>query len=94
MTGLLGMIFVGQERTEEVHYPVPGELINGTLVFVDLIHKDLETPVHDPLHLFRNHLFRPSGETAHVSKNTVTSFRSPSTELRLVRILPARNLGL
>ena len=42
-----GMVLMSQRGTEERHDAVAGKLVDRTLVLVDLIHEDLEAPVHD-----------------------------------------------
>jgi hypothetical protein len=47
-----GVIFMGYRRTEESHYPISGELVDRTFIFVDLIHQDFKTVIHDLMHFF------------------------------------------
>jgi len=47
VTGPMGMVLMGQGSSKQGHDAVTGKLINGSLIFVDLIHEDLETSIHD-----------------------------------------------
>jgi hypothetical protein len=47
MAGPLSMVFVGNRCAKKGHYPIPCELVNRAFIFVDFIHQDLETPIHD-----------------------------------------------
>ena len=58
----------GQGGAEEGHDAVAGELVDRPLILVDLIHEDLEAPVHDPVDLLGVELLRDGGEVRHVGK--------------------------
>ena len=62
------MILVGEGRTEEGHHAVPGELVDRPLVTVDLIHEDLEAPVHDLVDLPGVELLGKGRVVCHVGK--------------------------
>ena len=68
MAGPLGMVLVGQGRTEQGHDPVAGELVDGPLILVDLIHQDPKAPVHDLVHFFGVELFGEGSEAGHIGK--------------------------
>ena len=53
MHGALGVIFVGDRRSEERHDPVPEELVDRALVPVDLGQHQLESPGHERMHVLR-----------------------------------------
>ena len=52
------MVLVGYRGAEQGHDPVAGELVDGPFIFVDLIHQDLETPIHNLVDFFRVQLLR------------------------------------
>jgi len=62
------MILVGQRGTEKGHDAVTGELVDRPLVLVDLVHEDLEAPIHDPVDLLRVELLGDGGEVRHIRK--------------------------
>ena len=62
------MVLVGQGGTEEGHDPVPGELVDGPLVAVDLIHQYPEAPVHDLVHFLRVQLLGEGGVAGHIGE--------------------------
>ncbi len=68
MAGSLGMVLVGQRGAEEGHHPIAGELVDGALVAMDLIHEDLKAPVQDLMDLFRVQLLREGGVGGHVGE--------------------------
>ena len=53
MTSPLRMILMGHRRTEQSHHPVASELVDRPFVPVNLVHQDLEAPVHDLVDFFR-----------------------------------------
>lgn len=48
---------MGNWSTKQGHDPVSRELVDGSLVFVDLIHQDLKASVHDLVDFLRIELF-------------------------------------
>ncbi len=88
------MVLMGQGGTEQGHDPIPGELVDGALIPVDLIHQDLEAAVHDLVDFLRVQLLGEGGEVGHIGKEDGHQLRSPSRALRVVRILSARCLGV
>ena len=94
MAGALGVVLVGERRAEEGHDAIAGELVDRTLVAVDLGHEDLETAVQDLVDLLRVQLLGQRVYDATSAKSTVTILRSPSRAEREVRILSARCLGV
>ena len=62
------MVFVGKRSTEEGHDAVAGELVDGALILVDLIHEDLEAAVHDLVDFFGVELLRDACEVCHVGE--------------------------
>ena len=71
------MIFMGDGRTEKGHHPVSGELVDGPLIAVDLIHEDLETPVHDSVHVLGVQFFRKRSKAGHIGKHDGDDFPLP-----------------
>ena len=76
------------------HDPVAGKLVDGPFILMNLIHQDLEAPVHDLVDFFGISFSDKDVKLATSANRTVTSFRSPSMELREFKILSARNLGV
>ncbi len=68
MAGPLSMVLVGQRGAEEGHHPIAGELVDGALVSVDLIHQDLEAAVQDLVDLFRVQFLGEGGIVGHVGE--------------------------
>ena len=62
------MIFMGDRCPEKRHYAIAGELVNGPFKFVDFIHQDLETPIHDIVDFFGIKLFGYCGVVGHIGK--------------------------
>ncbi len=38
---------MGHRRAKQGHNPIPGKVINGAFISVDLIHQDLKAAIHD-----------------------------------------------
>ena len=51
------MIFMCNRSSEERHYAISGELIYGSLIFVNFIHQNVKTAVHNLVDNFRIQLF-------------------------------------
>src|SRR4030095_1670577 len=80
-----------------------GELIEPTTAHLQVFDVDLdrlagerqiEEPVHERMHCFCPKAFRQRRGADDVAEGTVTTFRSPSRALRLVRIFSARCFGV
>jgi hypothetical protein len=52
----LGVVLVGDGRSEESHDAVAGELIDGALVAVDRLREALEAAVHHHVEVFGRYL--------------------------------------
>jgi hypothetical protein len=59
---------MGEGRTEEGHDAVPGELVDGPLVPVDLVHEDLEARIHDLVDLLGVELLGEGGEVGDIGE--------------------------
>ena len=46
------MVLMCHRCPEEGHDAITRKLVDGALIPVDLIHEDLETPIHDLMDLF------------------------------------------
>jgi len=68
MAGPLGVILMGQGGAEEGHHPVSGELVDGPLIAMDLLHEDLEAPIQDLVDLLRVQLLGEGGVMGHVGE--------------------------
>ena len=68
VTASLRVVLVGHRGTKQGHYAIPGELIDRSLIPVDLFHQDLETPVHDLVNFLRRQLLRDAGIVRHIDK--------------------------
>ena len=73
---------------------ITGELIDGAFIFVDLIHQDFEAPSMIVWTSSGSSFSERFVKLATSANITVTSFRSPSMEVRVVRILSARCFGV
>jgi hypothetical protein len=62
------MVLMGHRGTEKGHYAVSGELIDGPLILMNLVHQDLEATVHDPVNFFWVELFTHSCVISHIGK--------------------------
>ncbi len=69
VTGPLGMIFMGDRRAEKGHHPISGELVDRPFVAVDLIHENLETPVHDCVNVFRIEFLGQGAKPGHIGEH-------------------------
>jgi hypothetical protein len=90
----LSVVLKGNRRPKERHHPVTRELIDGPLIQLDLLHEDLEAVLHDLVDFFGVSLLERLVKFATSANKTVTSLRSPSMEVRVVRILSARCFGV
>jgi len=68
MAGPDGMVLMGQGGAEEGHDPIAGELVDGPLVAMDLLHQDLEAAVHDLVDLLGIQLLGEGGEGGHIGE--------------------------
>ena len=68
MTGSLGMIFMGNRGTKKSHDAITGELVDGALIFVDLIHEDFKSTVHHLVDFLRVELLRHGCVIGHISE--------------------------
>ena len=99
VAGPEGMVLVGEWCAEEGHDAVTGELVDRPLVLVDLIHEDLEAPVHDPVDLLGVELLGDGGEVRHVGKEDGDELalpfdRAPGGEDLLGQKLGSVGLGM
>ncbi len=65
----VGVILVGDGRSEQRHDPVTEELIDGPLVTVDGAENDLERPIHDRVNFLGVHPLRHRGEARDVREH-------------------------
>ena len=66
VAGSLRMILVSYGSAEEGHDTIAPELVDGSLVPVDLIHQDTETAVHDLVDILRIELLGHGSEARHI----------------------------
>jgi hypothetical protein len=52
MAGSLSMVLVGHGGTEQSHHAIADKLVDGAFVFVDFVHQNFKTPVHDLVDVF------------------------------------------
>ena len=62
------MILVSHRGTEEGHDPIARELIDCALVLVDLVHQDLEAPIHDLVDFLGVEFLGDGGVIRHVGE--------------------------
>ena len=60
------MIFMGHGGPKQGHDAITGELVDGALIFVDLIHEDLKGTVHDLVDFLRVELLRHGCVIGHI----------------------------
>ena len=62
------MVFMCNGGTKKGHHTISSELIDSTFIFVNLIHQNPETSIHDLMDLLRIELLRHGGVIGHIRK--------------------------
>jgi len=93
------MVLMGHGRAKQGHDTITGKLVDGPLVPVDLMHQDLETPVHDLVDFLRVEPFGNGGEVGHIRKEYGHQFpfsfdRAPGGEDLICEVFGGVGLGV